>query len=218
MDSIAPLKHCIKCATDKPLDEFGIERKRPDGHAVYCKTCRRAMANDRYQRDPDVRSIAVQRSGERARRLKDDPIFRKQAREGSQRYIRTEKGKRANREKIKRLRQTSPTIRNYFKQYEKKRRENDPEFLKRWRAYKRQKARDRRAHEKGAMGSYTEAEWIALCEKYDHRCLRCGKQVTLTRDHIRPVTKDGSNTIDNIQPLCKPCNSWKGTKTIDYRY
>jgi 5-methylcytosine-specific restriction endonuclease McrA len=34
---------------------------------------------------------------------------------------------------------------------------------------------------------------------------------------VVPVSAGGANTIDNIQPLCGPCNSAKHTQTIDYR-
>lgn len=66
-------------------------------------------------------------------------------------------------------------------------------------------------------GSHTEAEWRALCAAYGHRCLRCKRRRPLTRDHVLPVVLGGSNNIDNIQPLCGPCNSSKGARHIDYR-
>lgn len=72
----------------------------------------------------------------------------------------------------------------------------------------------------GNGGEHTHEEWEALKVKYAYRCLRCGKQepdIQLTRDHVVPVTSGGSNAIDNIQPLCLPCNSWKRAQTIDYR-
>jgi 5-methylcytosine-specific restriction endonuclease McrA len=39
----------------------------------------------------------------------------------------------------------------------------------------------------------------------------------LTEDHVVPLSLGGSNDIDNIQPLCKSCNSSKRGRHIDYR-
>ncbi len=79
-------------------------------------------------------------------------------------------------------------------------------------------ARNRRAKKAGAEGTFTAEEFRHLCEFYSHQCLCCGKiAVKLTVDHVRPPSKGGSNNIDNIQPLCGPCNSRKHTKTVDYR-
>lgn len=79
---------------------------------------------------------------------------------------------------------------------------------------------NRRAQELAMKGSFTPLEWKELVEKYDHRCLWCGKQepeIELTVDHIVPVSLNGTNYIDNIQPLCRQCNSRKNTKIIDFR-
>jgi len=83
-------------------------------------------------------------------------------------------------------------------------------------------AQRRRARMKGATGSYTTAEWEALVAKYDH-CPMCKRRwddipvllsgsSVVTVDHIIPIAKGGSNSIDNIQPLCYSCNSKKGAK------
>lgn len=67
-------------------------------------------------------------------------------------------------------------------------------------------------------GTFTEAEWTTLKEKYNNMCLACKcKSCKLTIDHVLPLSLGGSNTIDNIQPLCGECNTRKNNKYIDYR-
>jgi len=124
----------------------------------------------------------------------------------------------------------------YWKQWAKDNPDKVYERCKKWQAKNRDKmnksAREwarrnlgkilaknqkRRTAKTQAGGSFTPAEWNALCKHYKHRCLCCGKRRKLTADHIIPVSKGGSSNIDNIQPLCGPCNSSKGAKTIDYR-
>lgn len=75
----------------------------------------------------------------------------------------------------------------------------------------------RRAAIRQAEGQFTREEWILLLEQYNYRCLACGSAENLVPDHVIPISKHGSNTIDNIQPLCATCNKSKGTKTTDYR-
>jgi 5-methylcytosine-specific restriction endonuclease McrA len=106
--------------------------------------------------------------------------------------------------------------------YEKENREKRQEKSKRYRAehteyVKRYSAR-RRARKAGAEGRHTDAEWLALCESFGNRCLRCGaKNRPLTRDHIIPLSLGGSDYITNIQPLCAGCNGGKRDRVIDYR-
>lgn len=72
---------------------------------------------------------------------------------------------------------------------------------------------------KNVVGEYTEAQWVLLKRQYGNSCPSCFKSepiITLHADHIIPITKGGSNWIENIQPLCKTCNSSKHTKIIKY--
>lgn len=68
-------------------------------------------------------------------------------------------------------------------------------------------------------GTFTLQEFLDLCDRYGNCCLACGRSdVKLTADHVVPVSAGGWNGISNIQPLCRPCNSSKNARTIDYRY
>ncbi|MHB8188944.1 MAG: HNH endonuclease [Ferrimicrobium sp.] len=43
-------------------------------------------------------------------------------------------------------------------------------------------------------------------------CERCGSESDLTVDHIIPLARGGSHDIDNLQTLCRSCNSSKGKR------
>jgi 5-methylcytosine-specific restriction endonuclease McrA len=78
----------------------------------------------------------------------------------------------------------------------------------------------RLARIKGGGGSHTAIQWMALREFYGNSCLCCDEAFApdaLTRDHVVPLAKGGTNDIGNIQPLCMDCNKRKGARIIDYR-
>ena len=75
----------------------------------------------------------------------------------------------------------------------------------------------RRARKKMSDGKHTFGEWELLKRQYNNTCPSCHKTeptIKLTEDHIIPLSKGGSDNIENIQPLCVSCNSKKYTKTI----
>jgi len=60
-------------------------------------------------------------------------------------------------------------------------------------------------------------EWEVIKRQYDYQCWMCGEnepEIKLTVDHILPTSRNGVNTIDNIQPLCRSCNAKKGNKSV----
>ena len=85
--------------------------------------------------------------------------------------------------------------------------------------YRRYQCHLRILRKKQVGGFHTLAEWENLKAQYNWTCPACKKQepeIKLAEDHIIPISKGGSDNIENIQPLCKSCNSKKMTKIIKY--
>jgi 5-methylcytosine-specific restriction endonuclease McrA len=51
-------------------------------------------------------------------------------------------------------------------------------------------------------------------ERDDFRCLKCGSRRNLNADHIHPESKGGPTTLENLQTLCRGCNSRKGARVV----
>jgi hypothetical protein len=69
MTTVTATKECARCKRECSLAEFGRDRKRKDGHNVYCRECVNAA-----HRDPEFR--ARQRS-RHAAKLAADPNYRR---------------------------------------------------------------------------------------------------------------------------------------------
>lgn len=76
----------------------------------------------------------------------------------------------------------------------------------------RAKQNRRRAKKALALGSHTNAEWLAIVKKQKDRCANCHRKTKLQRDHIVPISRGGSNFAFNIQGLCISCNASKHAK------
>jgi 5-methylcytosine-specific restriction endonuclease McrA len=67
-------------------------------------------------------------------------------------------------------------------------------------------------------GKHTVEQWEALKAYFDHTCVRCNEpSMNVEKDHIVPLYLDGSDAIENIQPVCAKCNASKTGDIKDYR-
>lgn len=79
----------------------------------------------------------------------------------------------------------------------------------------------RRQLETNCIQNIKTWHWEFIKYLSDYKCLCCStkesEENVLTVDHIIPLSKGGNDTYDNVQPLCKSCNSKKHTSIIDFR-
>lgn len=106
-------------------------------------------------------------------------------------------------------------ILTYLREYHHSRYYNDPE--ERQRQYI--KNQTRRAQIKSSDGTFTFKELNELFEEQEGFCFYCGALLYSSFDkevhieHKIPISRGGSNNIENIALSCAACNLTKGAKT-----
>lgn len=237
-------KLCPKCGQALPVTAFNKRSDLPD---VLCSTCRDCVAqyNRAYREAKREELNARQRAYHEANKEELNAKARIY-REANKEVLNTNNRayQKANKERLKRQRterrdrerekvqeiRHAQYLRNRDRILEQKRdyyqenREERSAFNRLWAKSNPEKKRSyehaREARKRGNGGCYTVAQWEDLKVRHHYTCLRCGKcepEIKLTVDHVIPLELGGSNGIDNLQPLCKICNSAKGCKIIDYR-
>lgn len=81
----------------------------------------------------------------------------------------------------------------------------------------KEKTMNRKLKRRKYYDSQNPINFKEVKEKFDrlgNRCVVCGSCENITIDHIVPLSKGGTNETDNLQPLCKSCNSAKGNKSM----
>jgi 5-methylcytosine-specific restriction endonuclease McrA len=201
------MKRCRKCQQELPLESFGKERRSTDGRTSRCKACLNEDGRKHYH--ADIELSRAQKRLNSARNKESRTQWANAHRERRRANMRAWKAR--NREHVRAANRASDARR-----VEQRRayRERNADKIRVRKIRDKQRRIDRLRVNGGA---HTQTEWRALCAKYNHRCLCCGKATELTPDHIVPIAQGGSDSITNIQPLCLSCNMEKGNREIDYR-
>lgn len=194
------LRRCSKCHAHQERDQFHVNRKIKDGLALHCKACVKAYC--------ELKS--VERAAKARQWQKDNP---ERAAEANRAYRKANKNAISSRHR---------------KAYQEK--AMQPGFRDEQNAYRRDwlraggKNNEREIHRRYARrkamngGELARDEWEYLLYKYHGKCCACGATGVLEPDHIIPVSKGGTNDIDNRQPLCRSCNAKKRDRIADFRY
>lgn len=180
-------KVCPGCERDLSLDEFWADHARFDGRQAYCKTC-----------SPQVQRRWIKKSGWKQKSKPYDAS----ARAAQRTYRKKNPDRRRESQQAWRAKNTE-----HCREYERQRAEKNPDGIK-------AKNKAYFARKDAAEGSFTPKEWQAKCQEYGNLCAYCRQPRSLTRHHVVPLIKGGSNWISNIVPACRSCNSKVGTKTV----
>jgi len=68
------------------------------------------------------------------------------------------------------------------------------------------------------LGTHTAGEWFAKVRACQRRCQYCGRECLgwmLEKDHVIPISRGGSDGIDNVVVACYPCNRGKSDMTVE---
>ena len=119
-----------------------------------------------------------------------------------------------NKEKIKKQREKnkeslSKKSREYYKKNKEKVKENNKKWIKENRDHKSMLTHLRREKEKKTKGFSDKIESFKIRMEEIGECVFCGSKENITIDHLIPISKGGSNEINNLFPACRSCNSSK---------
>lgn len=173
------VKTCARCSIEKPTTEFHKNKARPDGVETYCKECNNQRLRESYAKDPQSKITKT-----RQYHL-DNPRWSKDTQR---------KWHQDNKE------------RRYQKV--KNRLDTDPEFLKYRRDLVARKERERRAQKANTeVTKVTKNHYNNILLEFNNQCWICEVKLTqVVWDHVQPLAKGGSHSVDNLRPACNPCN------------
>ncbi|MFJ4727183.1 HNH endonuclease [Streptomyces diastaticus] len=189
-------KTCTKCGETKALEEFGKQATGRLGRRARCKPCMAAAERERYT-DPAAKAT----SRERNRRWCEANA---EARlDYYRRYHAANAG--ARREYSRRWREANAdAMRGYQREYRQR-----PET----KASNRLAAHRRRAILHGAeTDNHTMADLLSYWDSEGiYMCVDCGGPLDddYEIDHVMPLIRGGTDTVDNKVPLCVPCHATK---------
>jgi len=185
-------KVCRVCGLEKSVDEFPPRNDSPDGYRNDCRLCRR-----KYQREWEL--THREQDKERLRVYYEEHTALAKRRATEWRLSHPERRRRNNRRWAHRNPDKAAASAARYRQ----------DHPREYAVY----AQKRRARKREAEGGFSGSEWKELCRAVGERCVACGERRRLTIDHIEPLSIGGTNSIENIQPLCGRCNSAKGTNS-----
>lgn len=215
MSSIIELgeKVCRQCGLSKDIEAcYSKSAHHKSGYHSLCKECLNGRTKGWRDGNPEAVAESAKKSG--AKRVGKRNEYNREWKRLNADRVKTYKAEYD----IQNPNQKRACGRRNYRKYRERRIEIVKAYAKNNPDKVRSYSHANRSKRRLVAGKWTARQWRDLCRAYGGVCLCCGEMNPLCVDHIIPITKPGtSNMIDNLQPLCKSCNSSKSNKTIDYR-
>lgn len=202
------MKTCKKCTETKSFEQFPKQARNRDGLSGTCRDCENANRLAWSKANPEKRKATLDRYKE----AHPDSIKNSKIKYyDSNRDLIIDKSKKWKLDNPQKVSESG--ARRYAKNKERILAMN-----KKWNAENPEKMKvychTRRARIRGAGGSYSVDQIDSLFIKQHGSCPVCKKKLgkSFHIDHIQPITRGGSNSIENIQLLHPKCNQEKSCK------
>lgn len=225
---------CPDCGESKPNTEFYKDKSKSSGHHPYCKPCARARSADRYRRRtgaevPSSRACAYcstnfkprtgthifcsDKCSTRARRIAENPDYQpRPASWGTMKNFRT--GTQMNII-------ACAICNNMFESNQPMKRTCSDECATQYTTRTdttrsdRRRARLRKVRHETIVRKtvYERDRWICgICGEAINPHAKYPDRMSASLDHVIPIIKGGTHTMDNVQAAHWICNVHKGTK------
>ncbi|WP_338631354.1 HNH endonuclease signature motif containing protein [Clostridium baratii] len=203
-------KECSSCKKVKKIERFSKNKLSWDGLKPYCKECA-SKKGKAYREDNREDDLKRKRAWYRNSKKKA------QQRTENELAIREKVCSKCNKKlDIKEYRERpNGGFYSICKHCDNKRnaiyRKNNNEFYK---AIHRKTESVRRERKKLVISNFSNDEWKYCKEYFDGKCAYCGEDAELTMDYVKPLSKMGNYSKDNIVPACTLCNCKKSNKNF----
>jgi 5-methylcytosine-specific restriction endonuclease McrA len=201
------VKACKHCLLELPLEQFYPHKRAADGHESICKKCSKVKTYA-YRAANRKKVAAYQQRYKRRQAGLETPV-RVQTEEEA-RASRLAAGKRyalahpeLDRMRKKRWRRENSAAVNEYQRV----------YMVKWRAENRERdnlLKARYRHARRAAGELPPVDTLLALLK--RPCAYCSG-LAVEIDHVIPVSKGGSNALENLAPACRGCNASKRNRT-----
>lgn len=229
-------KTCNKCSTEKNIEDFSNNKRSKDGKNSWCKACFSQYRKENAKKFAERDRLYYENNKEEI--LKRMSIYREENKDKVKEQKRIEYENNREKYLLRRktyYRENRAEILKEMKLYQKENRERIAEYkrnysiknrhilAKKARVYAKNNAesfRERNARRKALLrqNKVGEVDYEKILKRDGLFCYLCGSDIDdgdYHMDHVIPLSRGGSHSMENIKVTHARCNLIKHNKTVE---